>query len=103
MRNHNLKETGLDILPPITANGRVEIDGAMSVCLHNAGTVTATINGGLTVEPGATFMLGVPAVDVVISDILTVHFSNPVGARLEVIQQRVKGKAYSNFSNGSTH
>ena len=88
----------IDVRQAITKNGKVDIDGAMSVLLHNAGTVTATINGNLTVKAGATLQLAAPQANVVIHDHITVHFEASTGARLEIVSIRIAEEAYSNFS-----
>lgn len=96
-------EAKLDVQPAVTANGKIDIDGALSVLLHNAGTQTATINGHLTIRPDATLLIASPQADVVISDHLTVHFAAASGAKLEVVTTRLAAEAYSNYSNGTTH
>ncbi len=93
-----LLEAGIDVLPARTESGQIQIDGALSVLMHNAGTTDVTINGHLTLKAGATHHLAMPHPGVVINDYLTVVFSSTVGARLEIAMIRLKGEAYSNYS-----
>jgi len=91
-------EVGIDIQKPITENGRIQIDGAISVVLSNTGDSIATVNAHLTIKPCAVFTLSTPSTDVVINDYLTVIFGEGSNHKLEIISMRVKSKAHSNYS-----
>lgn len=93
-----ITDAKIHVEQPLTANGRVQIDGALSVLLHNVGTQDATINGNLTVKAGAVLHIVSPAANVVINDVLTVHFASASGAKLEIVATRLAAEAYSNYS-----
>lgn len=95
---NNITEIAIDVEQAITENGQLQIDGALSVLLHNAGSVTVTINANLTIKAGATMQIAAPAANLIINDNLTVRFPSTSGARLEVVTTRLKRKEFSNYS-----
>ena len=92
-----IHEIAIDVGAAVTKNQTVQIDGALSVMLHNAGSVTATVNGNLTIAAGSTLQLASPLPNCVFNDNISVRFATEVGARLEVVSTRLKNKALSNY------
>ena len=93
-----MQEATIDIMPALEAAGQVQIDGALGVSLHNAGTATVTIDGHFTLQPGATFQIAAPVPQVVISTALSVKFGAAGTKRLEIATIRLKGRPFSNLN-----
>lgn len=94
----HVQELTIDVLPPITANGPLQIDGVVSITIHNNGTVNATINGNLTIKPGSTLQIATPNSYAVIEDMIRIAFAAGAGTKLiEVAVLRMKGGIFSNY------
>lgn len=94
-----IREVSIDILPALTENGRIQIDGANSILLHNAGATVAVIDNHLTVGPGSTFQFSTQLPDFLISAVLRVQFTGVGSQRLEVATLRPKGAKFSNYEH----
>ena len=96
--NSLIQELTMDVLPPITANGPLQLDGVVSMTIHNNGTVNATINGNFTIKPGSTFQIASPNSYVIIEDTIRIAFASGAGTKLlEVAVLRMKGGIFSNY------
>lgn len=96
-----VQEAVIDTKAPMTDNGRLQFDGVMSATLHNAGDTIVTINGHLTMKPGATIQLASPHQFVVFNCSLRVAFAAPQSDqqnRLEIMESRLASLTFNNFT-----
>ncbi|MEL6393578.1 MAG: hypothetical protein AAFR97_12560 [Bacteroidota bacterium] len=96
-----IQEAVIDTKAPMSENGRLQFDGVMSATLHNAGDTIVTINGHLTMKPGATVQLASPHQFVVFNCSLRIAFATPEAEeqnRLEVMECRLASITFNNFT-----
>jgi len=102
LKRPQILESVIDTLMPITEAKVLQVDGALGVSLNNAGDSTVTINNVWTMLPGATLQLASPTPMVVVNCSLTIKFTGGTTNRLEIMEQRIKSPAFSNFTKDGT-